>query len=71
MQIVHYNCLVEIIELIKSLCRTVFPEQIVWGGNARNVPIINEALKDDGIHIDCVIDNDSLKWGKEVAEIMN
>lgn len=69
MQIEHYNCLTEILELIRFISKDIQPEQIVWGGNARHVPLINEALKVVDIHIDYVIDNDSEKWGKEVAEV--
>lgn len=68
-EIIRYNVLLEIIEEIKKIEEYSPGAKLVWAGNARNVPLINEALKDSGLSINCVIDNDPSKWNREIREV--
>lgn len=64
-----YNGIHEIIHTIKNLSPSQKEKDIVWFGNAREVPLINAVLAEHGQRISCVIDNDQTKWGKYISQV--
>lgn len=64
-----YNGIHEIIHTIKNLDSSQKEKEIVWFGNAREVPLINAVIAEYGQKISYVIDNDKSKWGAQISAI--
>lgn len=66
--LVLYNCLDEIIRTINKIHSNV---RIVYAGNGRYIPLLNEALKKYNAekYIDCYIDFNQENWDKEIADV--
>lgn len=66
--LILYNGLHEIINTIKHL-NSQENKDIVWFGNAREIPLINHVILKSNKKITKIIDNDEGKWGKPISEI--
>lgn len=67
--LILYNGLHEIINTIHHLPASQKAKDIVWFGNAREVPLINAILSEGDQKISYVIDNDSKKWNHKISEV--
>ena len=64
-----HNCIPNIVMFIKQTMVGKEDHKIIWFGNKIDLFLIDYYLGQNGLHIDCVIDNDIHKRGKELSQV--